>query len=169
MKVKRWQSIKSLQATISGMAEGFYMSRVNRTTTTGTLVLDPKNWTPEATRNAADSIAIIRNQTEAFGLPFGKELLQQRDSTDNVLHLRFTLTNDSVIDVRRNVGKLIKYLTPEGREAQIRYRQDLQNLKLVLDLSEVITLPPSDAKSGTGFDAEVADWVDGGIIPVTGM
>ena len=77
--------------------------------------------------------------------------------------MQITLVNDSLLDYTFNVGKNIRYITPEGREAEIRYRQDLQNLRLEVSLPDIIDLPIVDGTAGAGFDAEVVDWDDGGV------
>jgi hypothetical protein len=61
------------------------------------------------------------------------------------------------------------YITPEGQEAEIRYRQDLQNLSLVIDLPDVINLPDINPEISEGFDANVDDWEDGGTIDIGGF
>ena len=160
-KVKRPQSISTIEGSISGMADGFYLSRVNRTSESGTLRLMNDNshsWTLEAYGEKQDSTGYIKFAVPSFGLPYGKELLVQRREEDNVLTLNVTLTDGSVIRKTYNVGKQIRYITPEGREAEIRYRQDLHNLSLELDLSEEIVLPPSQSEDPSGFDARVDKW-----------
>lgn len=169
-KVKHRQSMKSIEASISGMADGFYLSRINRTRETGTIELDPNGWEFLTYGEEQDSMGLIVNKTATFGLPYGKELLAERDSADNVLSFRITLANDSVQQCSFRVGKNITYLTPEGREAQVRYRQDLHDLRLEIDLSDVIVMPPiANARAGAGFDAVVVDWEDGGTIEVGGF
>lgn len=166
-KVKRYHSIKSIEADLSGLADGFFMTRVNRTTEAGTMILNPETWHVYRYGDTADSLGIITNETLCFGLPYGKETLSERDSTDNVLRLRVTLTDNSVQTISYNVGKELRYLTPEGREAQIRYREDLHNILLELDLSDVIVMPPMpDTGAGTGFSAVVDEWEDGGTIDI---
>ena len=169
-KVKHRQSMKGIEASISGMADGFYLSRINRTRETGTIELDPNGWEFLTYGEEQDSMGLIVNKTATFGLPYGKELLAERDSADNVLSFRITLANDSVQQCSFRVGKNITYLTPEGREAQVRYRQDLHDLRLEIDLSDVIVMPPiANARAGAGFDAVVVDWEDGGTIEVGGF
>jgi len=69
-----------------------------------------------------------------------------------------------------NVGKNITYITPTGEEARIRYREDLHNLRLEIDLSDVIILPPvPGGDTGAGFDAKVDEWEDGGTIDMGGF
>ena len=169
-RVKYRQSMKSIEASISGMADGFYLSRINRTRESGTIELDPNGWEFLTYGEERDSMGLIVNKTATFGLPYGKELLAERDSADNVLSFRITLANDSVQQCSFRVGKNISYLTPEGREAQVRYRQDLHDLRLEIDLSDVIVMPPiANARAGAGFDAVVVDWEDGGTIEVGGF
>lgn len=169
-KVKHRQSMKSIEASISGMADGFYLGHINRTRETGTIELDPNGWEFLTYGEEQDSMGLIVNKTATFGLPYGKELLAERDSADNVLSFRITLANDSVQQCSFRVGKNITYLTPEGREAQVRYRQDLHDLRLEIDLSDVIVMPPiANARAGAGFDAVVVDWEDGGTIEVGGF
>lgn len=171
-KVKRIQSIKTIDATISGMADGFYLSQINRTTERATLFIPEENWRHnELFGEKADSMGYIRAQIASFGLPYGKELLAERDSTDNVLSFHIVLTNDSVQDVSFNVGKDIRYLDLKGNEARIRQRQDLHDLKIELDLSEVIVMPPTPPTrgNGQGFNAVVDDWDDGGTFNMGGF
>ncbi|MBQ6964221.1 MAG: DUF5119 domain-containing protein [Bacteroidaceae bacterium] len=169
-KVKHRQSLKSIEASISGMAEGFYMSQIYRTRETGTIELDPNGWEFYTEGEESDSMGLIVNKTVTFGLPHGKELLAERNPEDNVLTFRITLANDSVQECVFNVGKDIRYLTPEGREAQIRYRQDLHDLKLELDLRDVIVMPPIDnPRTNAGFDAKVVEWEDGGTLNIGGF
>ena len=168
LNVRHRQSVKGIKASISGLADGFYLSRIIRTTEKATIEFDAKKWNFQKYGDERDSLGQITNATPSFGLPYGKELLSQRDSTDNVLNLSVTLVNDSVLSYTFNVGKHIRYITPEGREAEIRYRQDLQNLRLEIDLPDIIDLPVVDGNAGAGFDAEVVDWDDGGIIDMGG-
>lgn len=172
-KIKRRQSIKTIEANISGMADGFYLTRINRTKESGKLRLTNDNtyqWSIEPMGEEIDSMGYAKFTIPSFGLPYGKELVSQRDSTDNVLSFNITLKDGSVVQCSFNVGKDIKYVTPEGREAEIRYRQDLQDLSLEIDLSDVIILPPvPGGDSGTGFDANVDEWEDGGVIDMGGF
>ena len=162
--VKHRQSIKEIDGSISGMADGFLVSRINRTTTSGALRFYPEMFENFKLGEEEDSLGLITIKIPSFGLPHGKELLSQRDSSDNVLTFHLTLTNDSVQHVSFMVGKEIRYITPEGKEAQVRYRQDLRNLLLELDLSDTIVAPYIPTKAG--FDAKVDDWEDGGTIDI---
>jgi len=161
--------IRRVEGSLSGLAEGFYMSQVLRTRETAHMEFRDQGW-QYIKVDDSDSIGLVTNETPSFGLPHGKELLAERDSTDNVLNLRVTLVNDSVINYTFNVGHNIRYITPQGREAQVRYRQDLQNLRLEVRLPEPIRIEGVEpVRQGAGFDAEVADWEDGGTISMGGF
>jgi len=167
-KVRRRQAIKAIEANISGMADGFYLSQIRRTTEHGTLKLT--DWKMQETGEAADSLGLITTQIASFGLPYGKELVSERDSADNILTFNFTLVNDSVCRYTYKVSKDMRYITPEGREAQIRYRQDLHNIQLEIDLSDTIVMPPIPiTRSGAGFDARVDEWEEGGTFEFGGF
>ncbi|MBR1687802.1 MAG: DUF5119 domain-containing protein [Prevotella sp.] len=169
-KVKRYQSIQTVEASLSGLADGFYLSRVDRTAEAGTIILNPNTWRFRKYGDTPDSLGIISNETMCFGLPYGKETLAERSEADNVLSFVITLTDGTVLRQSFEVGKDLHYITPEGIEVQIRYREDLRNILLKLDLSEVIVMPPvPDQRVGAGFDAEVRDWEDGGIIDLGGF
>ena len=169
VRLKNRQSLKTINGSISGMADGFYMSRIIRTTETGTLRFDPERWDRNKYGEDEDKMGVISTRLASFGLPFGKELLAERDSADNIIKFSFTLTNDSTLNYTFKVGKDIRYITPEGEEARIRYRTDLQNLRLVLTLPDIIDLPDVNPTGGTGFDAHVDEWEDGGTLDLGGF
>ena len=121
---------------------------------------------PDKLGEDADSMGLITVRVPTFGLPFGKELLEQREDGDNILTFHVTLVNDSIHHESFRVGKQIRYITPEGKEAQVRYREDLRNLLLEIDLSETIVVPIAEKPVGAGFDAKVDDWEDGGSIDI---
>jgi hypothetical protein len=150
------------------MSDGFYLGRVNRTQETGAIELNSKAWEYYAVGDPGEALGVITNKTATFGLPYGKELLSERNAADNILSLRITLTNGDVQEYSFEVGKNIRYITPEGREAQIRYREDLHDLQLEIDLQDVIVLPPLPSR-GAGFDARVAEWEEGGTFDIGGF
>jgi hypothetical protein len=124
----------------------------------------------EAIGDPADSMGLITVHIPSFGLPYGKELLSQRDSADNILNFNITLINDSVQQCSFKVAKDMRYIDPKGREAQIRYRTDLQNIRLEIDLSDIIVMPPIPIpQGGAGFNAKVDEWEDGGTFEFGGF
>ncbi len=170
-KIKRRQLIQDLEASLSGLADGFYLSKVNRTSESGIVKLHTwDRWKKTAIGLSVDSMGYICDSIGSFGLPYGKETKAERLEKDNVLSFYITLVNGDVLQLSYNVGKNITYLTPKGEEARIRYREDLYNLKLEIDLPEDIILPPvPDSRSGAGFDAKVDEWEDGGTIDMGGF
>ena len=169
IKIKHRQSLRNIEGNITGLADGFSMSRIIRTTETATHRFDPEKWERYKCGDDQDSTGVITTRIASFGLPYGKELVAERDSADNLLTLNLTLTDGTVVHRTYKVGKNIRYITPEGDEARIRYRQDLQNLMLELDLPDLIVLPPISGNTGTGFDAKVDEWEDGGNIDLGGF
>ncbi len=162
-KIKRRQCVKSIEASISGMADGYYPSRIIRTQESACLYLGNDNWNRERFGEEKDSMGYIIAQIDCFGLPYGKEELENREPEDNILTFHLTLTNDSVQDVSFPVGKEIEYINREGKQARIRERKDLHDLRIVLDLTDTIVVPPTpNTRTGTGFDAVVDDWEWGG-------
>lgn len=169
VRLKHRQSLKTIEGNISGMADGFFLSKIVRTTNPGILKFDPDNWDRNKYGEDADSMGLITTRVASFGLPYGKELVSERDSADNMLNFNLTLTNDSILNFSFKVGKDIRYITPEGVEARIRYRQDLQNLQLLVELPDIIDLPYVIPKGGTGFNAVVDEWEDGGTFDIGGF
>ena len=168
-RLRHRESLKAIEGSISGMADGFYLSQIIRTSETGTIRFNPDNWDRNKYGEPDDSMGIISTRVASFGLPYGKELLEQRDSAENILTLNLTLTNDSVFRQSFKVGKTIRYITPEGTEARVRYRRDLQNLQLVVLLPDTLDLPWVMPTGGAGFDARVDEWEDGGTFDLGGF
>ena len=171
-KIKRRQLIGDLEASLSGLADGFYLTKVNRTSESGIVKLHTwDRWKKTAIGLPADSMGYICDSIASFGLPYGKELISERLAADNILTFHITLVNGDVVEYAYNVGKNISYITPTGEEARIRYREDLHDLRLEIDLPEDIILPsvPDDTRSGAGFDARVDEWEDGGTIDMGGF
>lgn len=163
LRIKHRQSLAAVEgAHITGMADGFRVSHIIRTSETGIIRLS-NPWDRQRLGDDADSLGLLSTTIGCFGLPYGKEQLSQRDSTDNVLSLCFRMANDSLVYREFNVGQLIRYVTPQGTEARIRYRQDLRNLELELALPDIIDLPPVSSAEGAGFDARVDEWEEGGV------
>lgn len=169
LKFRNRHSIRTVNGSISGLADGFYLSRIVRTTEPGTVKFDPQAWNRNKFGDEDDNLGVITTRLASFGMPYGKELIEERDSADNILDMDIELVNDSVIHRTFKVGKYIRYITPEGEEARIRYRQDLQNLQLVIELPDTIQVPFLIPPGGAGFDAWVDEWEDGGTFSIGGF
>lgn len=165
--VKGYSNMHSVEGSVSGMSDGFYMSRVDRTQETGVLLLD--NWKAEPIEGEGDK-GWVKTSISTFGLPFGKERVENRDSTDNVLTLGFLLTDGSVKKFTYNVGKIMKYLTPTGDA--LTKAEVLKHIEVEIIIDDPIESPdlpyvdPTD-RQASGFDAHVDDWEFGGTYEVS--
>ena len=157
--VKGFNSMRSVEASISGMSDGFHMTRVDRTTETGIMLLDTWNATPI---EGEDNKGWITTSISTFGLPFGKEKAEDRKEEDNVLTLAFLLKDGTVTTFTYNVGKIMKYLTPSGDA--LSKAEVLRDIEIEIILDDPIDspdLPPVDPQDASGFDAHVDDWDEG--------
>lgn len=165
--VKGFKSLRSVEANISGMADGFYLSRVDRTQETGILLLDSWKATPIAD---SDNMGWITTSSATFGLPFGKERAANRAPEDNVLTLGVLLVDGTVRTYHYNVGKIMRYLTPSGDA--LTKQEVLRQIEIEIVIDDPIDLPdvdPKDSEYASGFDAHVDNWDDGGTIDIGGF
>ena len=173
VRVKGINNLRAVEGYINGMADGFLLSQVWRTETTGTLLLD--QWKAKFDHED-NGLGWITTSIPTFGLPHGKEIEWQRTETDNVILLRFTLIDGTTREFTYNVGKFIKY---RGDIGDIIARTDLTlELLLVIDADtgrtgeggEDFPFPelPDVENDGNGgaFEAFVDEWEDGGDISV---
>ena len=171
---KGFKYLRSMEGNLSGMADGFYMNRVDRTQETGMLLFD--TWRIEPIPGQIDQ-GWVKTTLDTWGLPFGKEMAINRESTDNILNLAFLLNGK---DTRGNntftfsypVGKIMKYLTPTG-DALTKW-EALKHIEVEITIDgdwspELPDVEPDESTSGAGFDAHVADWEDGGTINLGGF
>ena len=128
------------------------------------------------------SVGYVTTTIRTFGLPHGRELDSQRDSTSNLLSLCFTLIDGTQHVFRYPVGKMIKYRTTEAqsRRAGEKNNDDMSyfaktDVTLELDLivdapfyedEEVPNLPYAQPKGTGAFDAEVEEWGDDEVVDV---
>jgi hypothetical protein len=194
VKIIGFKYMAAVIGSISGMADGFLLSQqwrrqqasyhlldnwsvVKPSATRGRAPTPPTAWTTRATRASDDStksVGYIATTIRTFGLPHGRELSSQRDSTSNMLSLCFTLIDNRQIVFRYPVGKYIRYRSIDIDENIGGYFSKA-DVTLELDLlleapffpDDVIPNLPYAQPSGTGaFDAEVAPWGDDEIIDV---
>lgn len=172
-------NVHAVEGNISGMADGFWMNRVDRTTESGILLLEqakwagitmdraPADWRAAAQRQKAPYHDLddgkwgwITTDIETFGMPDGKETQAARDSTDNRLTLAFMLRDGSVKPMTFNVGKTIRYLTPTG-DAMSK-AEKLQHIEVEVIIDDPTIAPDipdvPTGNEGSGFDAKVSPW-----------
>ena len=163
--IKGMNNMRSVEGSITGMADGFRLGQIYRTQETATLLLD--NWqTNQVSPDGREGW--ITTHLPTFGLPHGKETAESRKEEDNVITLHFTLRDGSTRDFTYNVGKYVKYRLESGHYVS---RTTLElDLELIIeaplfDVPELPDVTPSEGGGG-GFDAHVDDWDDGGTIDI---
>ena len=131
VRVSGIKFMRSMIGSVSGMADGFYMSRSIRTSEHGPLLVD--DWfrrvgtraevmssfartradEPEA---PADSLYPADDEVHewmcaripTFGMPYGRETAERRLPSDNILTLCFTLLDGTTRTFTYDVGKYIR-------------------------------------------------------------
>ena len=163
-------NMKSVVGSISGFASGWYLGPYRPVAEKGTHLLD--NW-----KVTIDSVGAkngwITTSVSTFGLPWGKQEVDNRDSTLNTLTLCFTLRNNTTKVYKYNVGNLFKYVSRSGGTAHYSTSVTLEilmqmnaNTWKIDDLPQLPDVPSSSDDGGSGFDAEVDPWGNGGSIDI---
>lgn len=191
VRVQGFKFMRSVEGSISGMADGCNLSSFRRTLESGPHFLDgwkhrvgTRQEIMEALRTKSDDPLPqsdtlthdwITNSLLVFGLPGEQpEELHTRDPKLNVLTLCFTLVDKTTHVYSFDVGNWFRY-----RDASLGgisgSRGNLQNrildLDLVIDLPQgMVDLPyavdPGEGGTASAFDVIVDDWEEGDIIDV---
>ncbi|MBQ6745715.1 MAG: DUF5119 domain-containing protein [Bacteroidaceae bacterium] len=161
------ENLAELTGSITGMADGFYLTHSYRTEDVRTMLLPTNKWT-KAKDIKEHGTVYLYHQTPVFGLPHGKEHLSARGDDFNVFTIHATMRDGTTKLYTYNVGKLIKY---RGLEEGMEFIHDMHlelEMDLVLDISTVgeenipifpDVIPSGD--TGSGFGAEVEAWQEG--------
>ena len=165
--VRGLEYINSLKGNINGLSNGFYLSQLWRHEDAGALYLE--TWKAmNKTRAEADTLTEgwLQTSIPTFGLPHGKELLSNRTEKDSKLRLCFTLVNGKKATYDFDVGRMIHYQNGEDIDGTIlQKRHAIIELQLLIE--DTIIIPyAKGGGSGSGFDAEVEPWEDGGTIDI---
>lgn len=144
------RSLRSVEGSISGFSAGYYLGRNCGTDSTGTQLLDAWKITVDSV-GANDGY--ITTSISTFGLPPKAD----RQSSDNVLKLAFTLVDNTVRVYTVDVGNKIVELPDLEVGAKLKYQMTLYSSVADVNLPNV---KPSG--EGSGFNAEVDDWDNGG-------
>ncbi len=166
--VRGLEYVNALKGNITGLADGFYLSQVWRHEDPGTLYLE--TWrVRDKTRAEADTITdgYLTTNIATFGLRHGKELLSNRVEKDNELKLCFTLIDGSKKTYTFDVGRMIHYQNGEDIDGTAIYKRHAV-IELDLTIVDLIEIPwvKGRGDGGSGFDAEVEPWEDGGTIDI---
>jgi len=173
--MKGIQNLYSARAAMTGLAEGFYLTKQHPTENKVTQLLE--NWTKVLDENDPTKGYIeLRSTISTFGLPgpyLDNEQLAVRDSLLNTFSLRFKLVDMSEMEpFDFHVGhrfRVERYEYGLGTSIGI-----VMAIKLVLRLEignepgEEIVLPNVQPVNGnsSGFDATVDDWEEGETVDV---
>jgi hypothetical protein len=159
IRVNNINSIKSSIGSINGMAGGYILTTHHASTDKATFLLQDMKATIDST-GATNGWLTINLST--FGLPYGKENINSRIDDDNVLTLYLQLSDNKTEKLfTYNVGKIINY-AQEVTRALEPTSNVTQNLLLIINDGPELPKIDNNSSGGSGFDAEVDDWGDGG-------
>lgn len=126
IRVDNLVSMNAMGASLTGMADGFYLTRAWRKETTA-----PEwfaDWvyergtaydiTGKTTPGKNDTLDWMVCRSSTFGFPHGKELLTQRNDSDNVLTLYFRLHDQTIIAYKYDLSHYIQYSNPVEKACQ---------------------------------------------------
>lgn len=160
VRVKGLKFASTLEANITGMADGYYPSQGRSGNGECNMLLD--KWKFYKDKEHPDD-GVARASIITFGLPYYKSDLEKRDSTDTWVTLHFKLIDGKTdVTLKYPVGRDFKYVTNDA--GHIDYTTQV-TLDLDLSIHYVPELPPvepSDDNTSSGFDARVDDWENGG-------
>ena len=164
IRVNNINSIKSSIGSINGLAGGYILTMHHASTDKATFLLQDMKTTVDST--GATSGWLTTNLS-TFGLPYGKENINSRIDDDNILTLYLKLSDNKTEKLfTYNVGKIINY-AQEVTRALEPTSNVTQNLLLIInDGPELPKIDNNSSGGGSGFDAEVDDWGDGGNINI---
>ncbi len=179
VKVRGLNYLKSpndggIDGYISGLADGFYFSKMWRRSNVGDIKLN--RWRIDgydtsagsrASRRAGERVdGWIATDIRTFGLPHGRELLYQRTPQSNFLKLHFTQIDGNTVEFNYDVGKMIHYDGDDG-SMNVTFEQKNVSLQLNLEINaetvgddKVPTIPYAQPQGTGAFDADVEPWGD---------
>ena len=183
----RTDSIERMRAmeggALTGMADGFYLSRAWRTADTCAIWLE--DWEQkQGTLAAVSGNAEWDNSAEhdwmvchssTFGLRHGKEMAADRLEDDNILYLAYKLRNGDIKSYRYGVGRAIHYRGVDERlfagdyDARLPVKGHLQlDIDIVIDEPFAYpVLPEIGDTLPSLFDVTVEPWATGDSTSVT--
>ena len=162
--VNGMENMYRMETSLSGVADGCSMLTRWRNTTECTIFYDSQKWA-YTYDNPGSSNGWVTVTIPTWGEPHGKELAEQREETDNMLRMNFTLRDRAHTQkyFEFEVGKLIEYHDEQADPEQLTPPDVLRHLYLTIN-REIPLLPDvdPDEPTGGGFNAYVDDWDFGG-------
>ena len=166
------QNLYAAHATITGLAEGFYLTKGRPNDNSVTQILE--NWTKYVDENDPTlGYVKLKSNISTFGLPGGYEDVEdfsKRDSTLNVFTMTCMLRDlQTRMDIAFNVGhkfEVQKYEFGLGTQVSIGIRL-VMKLEIGYDAPiELPEVPPATGDNASGFDATVDDWEEGETVEI---
>ena len=163
IRVYNISSINSSISSITGLARGYILTSHHASTDKATFLLKNLKATVDSTGATSGWITITLS---TFGLPYGKENSNARIDTDNVLTLYLKLSDNKTEKLfTYNVGKMINYAKEVTRTLETT-SEITKNLLLIINNGPELPKIDNGSSGGSGFDAEVDNWGDGGNIDI---
>ena len=174
VNIEGMEYLRSLTGSISGLADGFYITQGWRTMEERQMLLEPDKWSV-TNESHPKGAGLMYYGINVFGLPHGKELVIDRPEGSNELILQATLIDGSTRTFTFDVGEDIVYRGIEGIiDANIETELDadlflelLMDLDLDLDIEiELLKVEPESGGTSSGFDAHVEPWDEGETVDI---
>lgn len=187
-------NMRSVEGSISGMADGYYLTREQNTSETALHLLD--SWSVRSDENFNGN-GWITTTIPVWGEPFGMENADTRPADHHQLKLHFNLRDGKTqCDFSFNVGRELRYMR-QNAAGEWEYTDEKTRYMVLtiwnFDLGEepgepedpgddpgkedpdpddphrphdpILPFVESDGQ-GSGFDAVVMDWEDGGTFDI---
>ncbi len=143
--IKGFQNLRSARASLTGLAEGYFLGKGRYTESIVTQLLE--NWT--ATVDPDDpTIGTISTSMRCFGLPDGHNNLPEENQFNLTILLADNVTK---------VNKIFQVGDKFTRDSETEVNLSL-NLNLELWLDEPLPDVIPEGSVSSGFDAKVDDW-----------
>lgn len=167
------QNLYSARASITGLAEGFFLTKDRPNDNVVTQLLE--SWTKYVDSDDPTlGYVKLKSNISTFGLPGGYEDVEdftKRDSTLNLFTMSCMLRDlSTTLDIPFNVGhkfEVEKYELGIGTQVTIAIRLVLKLEIGYEDPIELPDVPPATGGNASGFDATVDDWEEGETVEIS--
>lgn len=164
IRVYNISSINNSIGSITGLAGGYLLTKHHASTDKATFLLQNFKATVDSTGATSGWLTIT---LPTFGLPYGKENSNTRTDTDNVLTLYLKLSDNKTEKLYTyNVGNMINYAKEVTRTLETTSEVTRNLLLIINNGPELPKINNGGSSGGSGFEAEVDDWGEGGDINI---